>query len=61
MEEIVDVLEKSRGRRVTIIANTIKGKGISFLENNNDYHAKPCCNKDCKKAIDELSKKYEFI
>ena len=61
MGKIVDVLEKSRGRRIVIIAHTIKGKGVSFLENNNDYHAKPCCKEDCKRAIVELSKKYELI
>lgn len=61
MEEVVDVLEKSRGRRVVVIAHTIKGKGVSFLENNNAYHAKPCCREDCRKAIDELSKKYELM
>ena len=61
MGKIVEVLEKSRGRRVTIIAHTIKGKGVSFLENNNAYHSKPCCRKDCRRAIDELSKKYKLI
>lgn len=59
--KIIDVLDRSRGRRVAIIAHTIKGKGVSFLENNNAYHAKPCSRKDCKRAIDELSKKYELI
>ncbi|MBM3702748.1 MAG: transketolase [Actinobacteria bacterium] len=61
MRKIVDVLDKSRGRRIVIIAHTIKGKGVSFLENNNAYHAKPCSRKDCKRAIVELSKKYELI
>ncbi|MBA7482962.1 Apulose-4-phosphate transketolase subunit A [subsurface metagenome] len=61
MGKIVDVLEKSRGRRIVIVAHTIKGKGVSFLENNNAYHAKPCCREDCRKAIDELSKKYELM
>ena len=59
--KIVDALEKSRGRRIVIIAHTIKGKGVSFLENNNAYHSKPCCREDCRRAIDELSKKYELI
>ena len=61
MGEIVDVFEKSRGERIVVIAHTIKGKGVSFLENNNAYHAKPCCREDCRKAIDELSKKYELM
>lgn len=61
MAEIVDSLEKSRGKRMAIIAHTIKGKGVSFLENNNQYHAKACCLKDCTKALDELLEKYKLI
>ena len=54
MEQIVDVLEKSRGVRSLVIANTVKGKGVSFLENNNAYHSKPCSRNDCDIAIKEL-------
>ncbi len=61
LEEIQKSLQNSRGRRVAIIANTVKGKGVSFLENNNKYHSKPCCWEDCKKAVDELCKKLELI
>ena len=61
MNEIVDALEKSRGKRVVVIAHTIKGKGVSFIENNNAYHSKPCNRKDCKKAITELCEKFELI
>ncbi len=61
LEEIQEALQESRGRRVAIIAHTIKGKGISFLENNNKYHSKPCYREDCIRAIDELSKKLELI
>jgi len=42
MRGIVDALRKSRGRRIVIIAHTVKGKGVSFLENNNAYHSKHC-------------------
>ncbi len=61
LEEIQKSLKDSRGRRVVIIANTIKGKSVSFLENNNKYHSKPCCREDCEKAVDELCKKLELI
>jgi len=61
LEEIQKSLQNSRGRRVAIIANTVKGKGVSFLENNNKYHSKPCCGEDRKKAVDELCKKLELI
>ena len=61
LEEIQKSLQNSRGRRVAIIANTVKGKGVSFLENNNKYHSKPCCREDCKEAVDELCKKLELM
>jgi len=61
MNEIVDALEKSRGRRVAVIAHTVKGKGVSFIENNNTYHSKPCNKNDCEKAINELCEKFELI
>ncbi len=61
LEEIKKSLEDSRGSRVAIIANTIKGKGVSFLEDNNNYHSKPCSKEDCEKAVEELNKKIEMI
>jgi len=61
MKNIIGALEKSRGKRMVIIANTIKGRGVSFLENNNKYHSKPCSRIDCGRAIDELCNKLESI
>ena len=40
-----------------IIANTIKGKGFSFSENNNDWHHSVLSKSFYEKAIKELSKK----
>lgn len=31
---------KVKGKPTVIIAHTIKGKGVSFMENNNDFHGK---------------------
>jgi transketolase len=39
-----------------IIAKTIKGKGFSFSENNNDWHHKVMTSKNYHEALDELSK-----
>jgi transketolase len=61
LSEIFNVLKKSRGKRVAVIAHTIKGKGISFLEENNTYHSKPCDRKNCKLALEELSKKLKDL
>jgi transketolase len=59
--QINEALQQGRGKRMVIIANTIKGKGISFIENNNKYHSKPCNIEDCDRAINELCKKLESI
>lgn len=37
-----------------IIADTVKGKGISFMENDNKWHGKPINDNDYAKAISEL-------
>ena len=38
-----------------IIANTIKGKGISFMENDNDWHHNRLTTKTFEQALEELS------
>lgn len=39
---------------VVIIANTIKGKGISFMENNCSWHGKAPSAEECNAALIEL-------
>tara|TARA_B100001057_G_C22803942_1_gene932556 strand:+ start:1057 stop:1854 length:798 start_codon:yes stop_codon:yes gene_type:complete len=39
-----------------IILNTIKGKGVSFMENNNLWHANKLTKNDYESAINEISK-----
>lgn len=41
MVQIVDVLTRqknSAGKPVAVIAHTVKGKGVSFMEDNNNWH-----------------------
>ena len=40
---------------IMIIANTIKGKSISFLENKNDWHGKVLNAQELELALDELN------
>ena len=37
-----------------IIANTLKGKGVSFMENNVDFHGKAPSPEELSKALEEL-------
>ncbi len=56
-KEIEKSLVKSINQKekpTVIIARTIKGKGVSFMENNNLYHYKALSEDEYKKALKEL-------
>ncbi len=55
MAEIMSALVLAKKRRTVIIAMTVKGKGISLVENNNAYHSKPLSPADAEKALAELA------
>jgi len=44
----------SQGSPVMIIAQTVKGKGVSFLEDRNGWHGKPVPKDDIGKALQEI-------
>lgn len=57
MEEIVNAIEimlRKHGKPKAIIAHTIKGKGISFAEDNYKYHYWKPNREELRKAISEL-------
>ena len=59
MEQIVNALDKAdkvKGKPTMIIANTIKGKGVSFMELNHKFHGKAPNDEEFKHAMDELNK-----
>ena len=58
---IAPALKKSRGTRTAIIAETIKGRGISLVENNNAYHSKPLSSPDSEIAVVELEQRIQEI
>ena len=43
-----------KGKPSIIIANTVKGKGVSFMEWNLDFHGSAPKGNEIKKAIDEI-------
>ena len=58
LNEILQAFEKARntkGKPTAIIAKTIKGKGISFMENNAGWHGKAPNEEEYNMAIKELS------
>ena len=46
---------KKSDKLCAIIANTIKGKGVSFMENNVSWHGKAPKDEDLKRALEELN------
>lgn len=52
--EAFETAKKIKGRPTVIIANTIKGKGVSFMENQAGWHGKAPNEEQYKQAIEEL-------
>ena len=46
--------EKTKGKPTVIIARTIKGKGVSFMENNVAFHGKAPTPEEAERALKEL-------
>ena len=52
--EIFEKIKLIKEQPVAIVANTIKGKGISFMENKSEWHGKAPSQEEYQKAISEL-------
>ncbi len=53
--DAVEMAKREKGRPAVIIAHTIKGKGVSFMENVAGWHGTPPGAADFKRAMNELS------
>ena len=57
MNQIVDALSQAptlKGRPVLILADTVKGKGVSFMEDQAGWHGKAPNNEELLRALREL-------
>jgi transketolase len=57
IEEIIKSFEKAKtvkGRPYCVIAKTIKGKGVSYMENVRDWHGKAPNEEQFKKALKDI-------
>jgi len=50
----LDEAAKTTGRPTVIIATTVKGKGVSFMENNNEFHGMATDQEQLALALQEL-------
>ena len=56
--QVLDALEEAKtikGKPTAIIAATVKGKGVSFMENNPDFHGKAPNKEQLEQALKELA------
>lgn len=64
MEQVVNALKEVRtvsGRPVAIVANTVKGKGVSFMENVPKWHSSGLTDAEYETAMRDLSAREEEI
>lgn len=56
VDELLNILKKKHEnqRPISIVANTVKGKGFGFSENNNDWHHTILTKKNYDIALEEL-------
>lgn len=47
--------ERTKGKPTVIVAHTVKGKGVSFMENALDWHGKAPNEEQAAKAIEEIN------
>jgi transketolase len=52
--ETVKLAQQATGKPKMIIARTVKGKGVSFMESDNKWHGTPPSSNECARAIEEL-------
>ena len=45
---------ETKGKPTAIIAHTVKGKGVSFMENNPDFHGKAPSSEQLAQALQEI-------
>ena len=53
--EALDEAKTVKGKPTAIIAATVKGKGVSFMENNPDFHGKAPNKEQLEQALKELA------
>ena len=64
MKQVLDCLDNlpdaNSEKPTVVIAHTVKGKGVSFMENQPRWHAGKISDDELSEAIDKLNKDFEF-
>ncbi|HYA48983.1 MAG TPA: transketolase, partial [Burkholderiales bacterium] len=58
MERIVEALKRvgKKGKPTVVLARTIKGRGVSFVEDRNGWHGKPLKADELARALEEIGR-----
>ena len=62
MEQVVDALNEAltiKNKPIAIISNTVKGKGVSFMENNPKWHSGAISDEEYEIAMKDLERTEE--
>jgi transketolase len=54
LSEAIDTAKEVKGLPTVILAHTVKGKGVSFMEGKNIWHGRPINDEEFKLAMSEL-------
>jgi len=55
VRQALDEAAATKGVPAAIVAHTVKGKGVSFMENNPKFHGVAPTNEEAQKALQELA------
>ncbi|WAM36879.1 transketolase [Caldicellulosiruptor acetigenus] len=61
IEKAVNEAKTIKGKPTIIIAETVKGKGVSFMENEAGWHGTAPNKEQAQKALEELQKQLESL
>lgn len=59
ISESIDKAKQSLKNPTVIIMNTVKGKGVSFMEDNVSFHGKACNAEEFAKAVAEIKERIQ--
>ncbi|MGQ9494462.1 MAG: transketolase [Anaerolineae bacterium] len=59
--EALDQAKQVKGQPTVIIAKTVKGKGVSWMENQAEWHGKAPKQEQCREALKELACPAEYF
>ncbi|MCL2607536.1 MAG: transketolase [Methanomassiliicoccaceae archaeon] len=61
VKKIINACNKAKQSKLptAIILNTIKGKGVTFMESNPDFHGRPCTADEKERALKELKERID--